>query len=70
MIGCIVWIFLSGQYTCEEGWHQYRDQCYLISDNKTGHIRASAVKQCEDKGAFLLSINSEEENDAIKGFIG
>ncbi|XP_073479349.1 C-type lectin domain family 10 member A-like [Aquarana catesbeiana] len=51
---------------CSEGWNHYGLSCYYFSSDKKPWI--ASKKECEDKEAHLVVINSEEEMKFLRGF--
>ncbi|XP_073480467.1 uncharacterized protein [Aquarana catesbeiana] len=50
---------------CSEGWKHYGLSCYYLSSDKKPWI--ASKKDCEDRKAHLVVINSEEEMNFLRG---
>ena len=48
---------------CQEGWDRIGESCYLFANDTV--LFDVAKSRCEDLGAHLVSINSEEENENV-----
>uniref|UniRef100_A0A674J6D3 C-type lectin domain-containing protein n=1 Tax=Terrapene triunguis TaxID=2587831 RepID=A0A674J6D3_9SAUR len=54
---------------CPRGWFSFQDDCYGYFPEKLSWERAKARCQSFGSGAHLAAIHSEEEHDAVAGFI-
>ena len=58
-------IILSSQ-ACDAGWLSYGSSCYRFESNDTDRKNYSdASADCAADGAYLVSINDEDENTWI-----
>ena len=53
--------------SCEEGWHYHNTSCYWFSSTRLDF--EPAMDSCNEKGAYLTDILSQEENKFIKDIL-
>nr|XP_023966471.1 dromaiocalcin-1-like [Chrysemys picta bellii] len=72
LLGCLIFNpSLSGTRaaSCPTGWLHFQDDCYGYFPQEATWRRAEARCQSYSSGAHLASIHSEEEHNAVAGFI-
>ncbi|XP_065253524.1 dromaiocalcin-1-like [Emys orbicularis] len=72
LLGCLIFNpSLEGAQArpCPRGWFSFQDDCYGYFPEKLSWERAKARCQSFGNGAHLAAIHSEEEHDAVAGFI-
>ena len=50
-------------FSCKRGWEYFDKSCYQLSTTAGNYD--SVIKQCNDAGGYLATINSENENTFI-----
>lgn len=63
-------VFLLAIYltvSCPQGWHQIKKACYYLQMARINWEEAK--KSCLKKGAGLVTIRDEEEEEEIRKFI-
>lgn len=53
---------------CPDDWKKYNNKCYYISPQRMTKNWDKSKKDCEDRGAHLVIINSQDEQDFVSRF--
>ncbi|XP_062278844.1 low affinity immunoglobulin epsilon Fc receptor-like [Scomber scombrus] len=53
---------------CPDDWKKYNNKCYYVSAQAVTKSWDRSKKDCEDRGAHLVIINSQNEQDFVKKF--
>lgn len=51
-------------FTCPKNWHLFQDSCYFFTRSRKDTFQ-DAKQFCQDKGAYLVEIESKDEDDFI-----
>ncbi|KAM9851778.1 uncharacterized protein ACBR49_004930 isoform 2-T2 [Aulostomus maculatus] len=54
--------------SCKANWINFNNKCYYVSEKGQTKSWRSSKKDCEDKGATLVIMNTRIEQDFISGF--
>nr|QHB21812.1 c-type lectin [Ruditapes philippinarum] len=59
---------INGKACCSDGWIAYKDHCYHIGYG-TGFTFSAARVYCQSLGAYLVRLDTLDENTFLKGFL-
>ncbi|XP_060562385.1 perlucin-like protein [Ruditapes philippinarum] len=59
---------INGKACCSDGWIAYKDHCYHIGYGNRFTFSAARV-YCQSLGAYLVRLDTLDENTFLKGFL-